>query len=208
MILCISRLIIREGRWNTEYRHIANASTLAAIKMMQLNSFRNELEAKNDLEWFDVMCDILTKVNQPTTNQLTDIIGFDKPNPKGEVRGSRFLVPYDRRFTWACINPSLIEEATDKPIEYLAFGGELFALKMADITKRFQVYRTQSNIYDGGTQIFFYPVPNEYEFTALDFWIREESEEIDNINELIFHSVTFKFGDKLFLARDGYYMKR
>jgi hypothetical protein len=175
--------------------------------MKQPTTLRNELETKNDLEWFDAMCDFLTKDNHPTTNQLTDLIGYDKPNPKGEVRGSRFLIPYDKRFTWACINPNLIEVA-DSPIEYLAFGGELFTLRMLDITKRFPVYRTQRNIYDGGTQIFFYPIPSTYEFTALDFWIRQEPEEIDNVNELIFHSVTFKFGDKLLLARDGYYMKR
>ena len=175
--------------------------------MKQPTALRNELETKNDLEWFDAMCDLLTKDNHPTTNQLSDLIGYDKPNPKDEVRGSKFLTPYDKRFTWACINPNLIGDE-GSPIEYLAFGGELFALRMLDITKRFSIYRTQRNIYDGGTQIFFYPIPNTYEFTALDFWIRQEPEEIDNVNELIFHSVTFKFGDKLLLARDGYYMKR
>lgn len=79
---------------------------------------------------------------------------------------------------------------------------------MSDILKRFPVYRTQRNIYDGGTQIFFYPVSTEYEFSALDFWVRNEPEEIKDVNELTFHSVTFKFGDQLHLARDGYYMKR
>jgi hypothetical protein len=104
---------------------------------MQPISLRNELETKNDLEWFDTICDILKKDNRPTTNQLTDLIGYDKPNPNREVRGSRFLIPYDKRFTWACINPNLIKDATDSQIEYVAFGGELFALKMLDITKRF-----------------------------------------------------------------------
>jgi hypothetical protein len=176
--------------------------------MIHPKSLRNELEAKNDLEWFDAMCDILKKVKYPTTNQLVELIGVDKPNPNNEVRGSRFLIPFDERFKWACINPNLIEFETDKPIEYLAFGGESFSLKMVDIAVRFPVYRIQRNIYDGGTQIFFHPIPSDYEFTAIDFWIRKEPEEIENINELIFHSVTFKFGEKLFLARDGYYMKR
>ena len=169
---------------------------------------RSELEAKNDLEWFDAMCEILKHAKQPATNQIVDLIGVDKPNPQDEVRGSRFLIPFDKRFKWASINPNLTESEIDRPIEYLALGGEPFTLRMIDIAKRFSVYRIQGNVYDGGTQIFFYPIPSVYEFTAVDFWTRKEPEEIENINELIFHSVTFKCGHKLLLARDGYYMKR
>jgi hypothetical protein len=176
--------------------------------MTQPTNLRNDLETKDNLEWFDAITDILKKDKHPTTYQIMQFVGTDKPNPANEVRGSRFLIPYDKRFKWACINPDVKNNEIDKPLDNLSFGGEMFSLKMTDIIKRFPVYRTQRNIYDGGTQIFFYPVPSEYEFSALDFWIRQEPEEIENINELIFHSVTFKFGDQLLLGRDGYHMKR
>jgi hypothetical protein len=163
---------------------------------------------KNDMEWFDWMCDILKKINHPTVRQLTELIGADRPNPGNEIRGSKFLVPFDKRFTWACINPDLSGIAQDRPVDFLAFGGENFNLKMVDIVNRFPNYRVQRNIYDGGSQIFFYPIGDGYEFSALDFWIKSEPEEIKNINGLMFHGVAFNFGDNLSLFRDGYHMKR
>ena len=169
---------------------------------------KNDLETKNDLEWFDAMCALLKKEEKPSTNQLSEILGVEKPNPTGEIRGSKFIEPFDKRFKWICINPDLSNNEADKPIEYLALGGEDFALKNSDIIKRFPNYKTQINTYDGGTQFFFYPIPEIYEFTALDFWTRKESHELGNTSDLTFNSVTFMFGDRLTKGRTGYAVKR
>lgn len=176
--------------------------------MLQSETLRNNLESKSDLEWFDAICELLKRRNHPKTHQLTELIGRKKPNPSNEIRGSKFLIPYDKRFAFACINPNLFSNDTDKPIEFFAAGGKDFSLKMSDLLLRFPEYRTQRNTYDGGTQIFFYPVPSEYEFSALSFDIDKEPEEIGKIVSLVFHSVTFKFGDHLLLGRDGYHMRR
>jgi hypothetical protein len=176
--------------------------------MLQSAILRNDLENKSDLEWFDAICDFLKRDKHPTTHQLTQLIGSEKPNPNKEIRGSKFLIPYDKRFVFACINPNISQNDTDKPIEYFATGGKDFSLNMSDLLLRFPKFRTQRNTYDGGTQIFFYPVPDKYEFSALSFEIDKEPEEIENMATLMYHSVTFKFGDKLLLGRDGYHMRR
>jgi hypothetical protein len=172
------------------------------------NDWHKGLELKNDLEWFDSFCEVLKKERKIKTKELAQLIGSEKPNPNNEIRGSRFLIPFDKRFKSASINPILSENEGDRPLDYLSFYGEKFQLKMSDIIKRFADYRVQINIYDDGSQIFFYPVPKEYEFSAIAFKIEEEPDAIKNIDDLIFNSVSFHFGDKLSLQRDGYCMQR
>ena len=176
--------------------------------MTQSESLRLELETKDDLTWFDILCDILRRSKFPSTHQLEELIGVEKPNPNNEIRGSKFLVPFDKRFIWACINPALTNSQTDRPIDYFAIGGKDFHLKMSDIIDRFPHYRTKRNIYDGGSQIFFYPVADEFEFSGLSFDRPEEPEDITDIKSLVLQSVTFKFGDKLIEGRDGYSLRR
>lgn len=176
--------------------------------MIDFYKYRHDLESKNDLEWFDSICEFLKASNNPTTRQLEQIIGNEKPNPNNQIRGSKFLIPFDKRFVWACINPSLTANEKDLPIEYFAIGGKDFELSMSDLLKRFPVYRKKINIYDGGTQIFFHPISELFDFGAISFDIREEPEEIEDVTALVFHSVTFKFGDKLIEGRDGYGLMR
>lgn len=168
----------------------------------------SDLESLNDIDWFDTMCKILAKDKCPTTNQLTQVIGIEDSRFSKENRGSKFLVPFDKRFKTACINPDLSEDDTDKPLDYLSFGGVDFNLKMADIIQRFPDYKTQRNIYDGGTQIFFYPLVKIFEFSALSFSVEKEPEDIDDVNSLIFHHVTFQFGESVIVGCDGYHVKR
>jgi hypothetical protein len=176
--------------------------------MLPTDNLKKDLESKSDLDWFDAICAILKKENLLTVNQVIAFIGTDKPNPNNEVRGSRALVPFDKRFTWASINPILSSQDSDKPIEYLSFGGSEFKLKLSDIIHRFVNYKIQRNTYDGGTQIFFYPIADGYEFSGIEFWINKEPEAITDINNLLLNSVTFNFGNTLFLGRDGYHLKR
>lgn len=176
--------------------------------MASSTSLRIELASKDNLAWFDTLCDILRKRKAPSVHQLERLIGIEKSNPNNEIRGSKFLVPFDKRFTWACINPALTSSQGDRPIDYFAIGGKNFQLKMSDIIDRFPLYRTNRNIYDGGTQILFYPIADEFEFSGISFDRPEEPEDIAAIKSLVFHNVTFWFGNKLIQGQDGYSLRR
>ena len=78
---------------------------------------------------------------------------------------------------------------------------------MPHIVARFTNYKIQSNFYDSGTQIFFYPIASEYEFSGIEFWTDKEL-ETTAINNVVFNSVISNFGNTLFLLRDGYHLKR
>ena len=168
----------------------------------------SDLEKLSDLEWFDKMCNILEKNNCPTTHELTQAIGVEDSRFSKENRGSKFLVPFDKRFKIACINPDITKNDVDRPVDYLSFGGTDFNLKMTDLLQRFPNYRTQSNFYDRGTQIFFYPLQKQFEFAALSFSIDTELENIEDINLITFNHVTFLFGDNVVVGRDGYHLRR
>ena len=176
--------------------------------MKNVFEIKNNLKSLTDLEWFDSFCELLKKTTKPTTLDITEILGAERPNPKNEIRGSKFLDPFDDRFESVAINPILKDCDPDKSIDYIGFHGNLFKLKLIDLIRRFNKYRTQTNTYDGGTQIFFYPVPDDFEFTAIDCWTNLESEEITNINEIEVNNVSFLFGNKLSRGRDGYSLKR
>ncbi len=169
---------------------------------------KSDLESLNDLDWFDKMCSILAKSICPTTHELTQAIGTEDSRFSSENRGSKFLIPFDKRFKTACINPDIAHNDVDRPIDYLSFGGTDFNLKMVDILQRFPNYKKQTNIYDGGIQIFFYPTPRQFEFAALSIHVDRELEEIGDINSFNFHNVAFHFGDKVVLGRDGYHVHR
>jgi hypothetical protein len=176
--------------------------------MTDSSHIRQKLISQTDLNWFNSICDILKKEASPTTHRIEAIIGTEKPNPGNEIRGSKFLDTYDKRFRGAFINPNLTSDQPDQPLDYLGFWGETFRIKIGDIEERFKNYKTITNTYDGGTQIFFYPVSNEYEFTAIDCWTDKEYNEIINLLDLEVNGVTFKFGDHLVQGRDGYSMRR
>ena len=150
------------------------------------------------------MCELLTKEKKPSTHSLIELIGLEAQIPK-EKRGSRFLQPFDKRFKLASINPDSDE---DLPIDFLSFGGQAFQLRIFDISERFPTYQFQRNIYDGGTQIFFYPVPERFEFTGISCYTRRELEDIQSSDDLIVNEVSFLFGDNVVLGRDGFHLKR
>ena len=168
----------------------------------------SDLESLSDLGWFDKMCSILQKNICPATQELAQAIGTEDSRFSKENRGSKFLIPFDKRFKTACINPDITNSEVDRPIDYLSFGGIDFTLKMVDVLQRFPDYKIQSNIYDGGEQIFFYPVPKQFEFTALSFNIDGALGSDGDIVLSNFHHVVFHFGDNLVLGRDGYHMRR
>jgi len=163
------------------------------------------LKAQNDLGWFDSICEIL-KRGSPTTKKLIEILGEEKPNPDNNVRGSKFIIPFDKRFDSIYINPNISLSDNDKPLDFLSFYGEKFALKSTDVIKKFPDYRVQINTYDGGSQVFFYPIPIHFEFTALSFDIDDGNDEL--VPQLYFHNARFHFGNTLVQGREGYSMRR
>ncbi len=176
--------------------------------MIDISLIRQKLISQTDLNWFESICDMLKKEASPTTRQLEAIVGTEKPNSMNVIRGSKFLDTYDKRFSGACINPNLKGDEPDQPLDYLGFWGDTFRIKISAIQERFKNYKTVTNTYDGGTQIFFYPVSSEFEFTAIDCWTDKEENEITNLLDLEVNGLTFKFGDNLVQGRDGYSMRR
>jgi hypothetical protein len=162
----------------------------------------------NNIEWFSSFCDLLLKEKSPTTNGLIAVLGIENKSIKKENRGSKFLIPFDTKLNWIAINPDLSENEPNRPIESLGFGSSHLDLKFNDLLKLFPDYKVTSNVYDGGTQFFFYPVPEYFEFSAISSWIDEEKEEINDYNSLTFNRISFHFGENLFQARDGFHLRR
>ena len=169
---------------------------------------KTHLRSLNNLDWFDAVCELLKKKNQPNTRQLESLIGEENRDINRDVRGSKFLIPYDSRFRMACVNPDLLPAEADAPLEYFSIGGEDFRIEMPEVIQRFGQYRITANIYDGGSQVLFYPVPDEFAFAAIACNIFSKGpEEIGDISALYFQQVNFLFGDQLVKLRDGYHMR-
>jgi hypothetical protein len=177
-------------------------------KFNDIHTLKQKLEGLSDLEWFDAMCRLLKKENKPTVEQLLEIIGTEIPNPDNEIRGSKFLNTFDPRFKRAIINHPIPEAGGRTLINHFGLYGGSFSLKISDITQRFPEYRMKINTYDGGTQIFFYPVSLAFEFSAIDCWTSLDESDIKDPLEVIVNSVDFRFGEEISESRVGYSMKR
>jgi hypothetical protein len=174
--------------------------------MIDIPAIQKKLLSSSNLDWFDNVCDLLKKENYLTVSVLEKIIGDEDKRYTIENRGSKFLTPFDKRFKTFAINPDINTTEIDAKIEYFSIGGTDFNLMIKDIRKRFDKFMIESNIYDGGTQLFFYPIPEYYEFSAISFYIREEKESIKNVEDLVVHSVSFHFLRNPVKLRDGYSM--
>ena len=164
-----------------------------------------ELAEKQGIGWFDAVCAVLKRENRPTVHTTWEVFGKpDLPTPRHR-RFYQRLIPFDRRFDEVGLLPDIDETAPNAPLDSLFFVGE-FSLKVGDIARRFPRFKKQFNGYDGGTQIFFHPIPREYEFTAVDVWT--EREDVWWARSVVVTSVTFGFGDLRYELRDGFHMKR
>jgi len=136
-----------------------------------------ELAEKQGIGWFDAVCAVLKRENRPTVHTTWEVFGKPElPTPRHR-RFYQRLIPFDRRFDEVGVLPDIDETAPDAPLGY-----------------------------DGGTQIFFHPIPREYEFTAVDVWT--EREDVWWARSVVVTSVTFGFGDLRYELRDGFHMKR
>jgi hypothetical protein len=158
------------------------------------------------LDWLNTFCHLLTRDRRPTLGYACSLLGTPKQEPPRERRGSLFLEPFDRRFSYISINPDAPAEIADLPLEHIGLTGPSFSLRLADVLHHFPQHRLKLNTYDGGYQIFFHPVPKEYEFTALS--ASTDVEDIADPRELVVNNVRFHFGEHLAEYRDGFAMRR
>ena len=173
--------------------------------MVNIVEIQKQLLTKSDLGWFDCFCDILKKENKPTVSFLIQVIGNENPDIKKENRGSKFLIPFDERFNTAAINPDL-DSAKNAEVEYFSIRGHDFKISIKELKTRFNLFSVESNIYDGGTQLFFYPIPEAYAFRGISCYLIEEKRDIKEVDDLVVSSVSFHFGNHLIKLRNGYSM--
>jgi len=153
------------------------------------------------------MCNTLTVENHTSVEAMMNLIGNEDFSTPKDRRVSKFLKPHDTRFSYASISPDVPLEQANCPISYFGIGGKAFVISFEEIRLLFPVYRIQCNTYDGGSQIFFYPVSKKYSFKALSFQKEEEPEDLPPENELFANNLQFQFGSHLTLGRDGWFMK-
>jgi hypothetical protein len=163
--------------------------------------------SRNFIDWLDEMCNLLEKTNNPTTRKLERIIGAIDQTVSRDRRGSKFLIPYDNQFSFASINPDLKDDEEDRSLEHFAITSKDSILLMSDLTKRFPEFRVTRNVYDGGSQILFYPIDPKFEFRGLAFLNEKEPEQIE-VSNLYSRSIAFLFGETLYQFRDGYHLRR
>lgn len=163
--------------------------------MESIIELKKELEEKSNIDWFDHVCNLLKKEANPTVFKMMKIFGNEKPNPNNEIRGSKFLVPYDNRFGIGFIGPDLQEGDNDRALSYLGFTGHSFQVCFKDIAKRFGYGAPISDIYGGGTYYVFNWIPDFYVFNSICFWTKLEISEINDKYDLIFDNITFTFKD-------------
>ena len=127
-------------------------------------------------------------------------------DPPRHHRGSLFLKPFDSRLSNVAINPDTQDTNGHLSLDFVSFRGPSFSLRVSYMLKRFPEYRLKLNLYDGGYQIFHYPVADRFEFSAVSFNTRDE--EIPDLEKLTVDNVSFHFGDILVEGRDRFMMKR
>lgn len=149
---------------------------------------------------------LVTRDRRPTFGHACGLLGILKQDPSRERRGSLFLEPFDRRFSYISLNPDIDDRDSDLPLEHIGLTGPPFSLGLRDVFHRFPRHKLKLNTYDGGYQIFFHPVPRRYEFTTLG--ASTDLVDIADPRDLIVNNVTFYFGDALAEYRDGFAMRR
>src|SRR6185437_14460085 len=169
--------------------------------MTELRLILKEFESMSDIDWFHAFCNFFREGCYLDTKSfmlnLGKIIPFES-----RFHGSQFIEPFDK----ISINPILSLSDDNQKIFSLRFYGKKFSLPVVEIMKAFKEFMIQYNTYDGGTQLFFHPIPKEYNFTAIDVWTPEESIKNSDVRKLKVDNIVFLFASKLQLFRDGYSM--
>ncbi|MBB3125303.1 hypothetical protein FHS04_002847 [Mesoflavibacter sabulilitoris] len=157
-------------------------------------------------EWLYLITEFLSNGNSKSTRAISDFLGSENKKYKKNERGSKFLIPKNTNLNYIAVNPDLEETETDKPVTYLAFSGEKLNLKLNYLTELFPNVELIENTYDGGIQLFFNPVDNRFDFTAVACQIFTDYKSLDELTDLSINGISFMFKPNKIKTRAGYIM--
>ncbi|GAK95241.1 hypothetical protein JCM19298_1570 [Nonlabens ulvanivorans] len=144
-------------------------------------------------EWLDSISELLSNGNTQSTRTISNLFGIENPKYKRAQRTSKFLIPRNKNLNYIAINPDLEDNETDKPISYIAFSGKNLNLKLEYLTDLFPNVELRDNTYDGGIQLFFYPVDNKFDFTTVSCLIFTDHKKLDDLTDLNINGISFMF---------------
>jgi hypothetical protein len=157
-------------------------------------------------EWLNLITEFLSNGNTQSTKVISESLGSENKKYKRNERGSKFLIPKNTNLNYVSINPDLKDTETDKPLTYLAFSGEKLNLKLEYLTELFPNVELVENTYDGGIQLFFNPVDNQFDFTAVTCQIFTDYKTLDELADLNINGISFMFQPNKLKTRAGYTM--
>ena len=157
-------------------------------------------------EWLISISELLSNGNSQSTKTISDLFGNENPKYKRAERTSKFLIPKNENLNYIAINPDLENNEPDKPITYIAFSGKNLNLKLEYLTELFPNVELIENTYDGGIQLFFNPVDNRFDFTAVSCQIFTEYKKLDELTDLEINGISFLFQPNKIKTRAGYTM--
>lgn len=157
-------------------------------------------------EWLDLVSNILSNRNSKSTKTISDLFGEENPKYKRTNRGSKILIPKNNNLSYIAINPDLEEYEADKPVSFLAFSGEKLNLILKNLIEFFPNVELIENTYDGGIQLFFNPVDNRFDFTAVSCQIFTDYKTLDELYDININSISFLFLPNKLKTRAGYTM--
>lgn len=170
-----------------------------------MNKVEN-LNKTTSKEWLNLITEFLSNGNCQSTKAISELLGSKNKKYKRNERGSKFLIPKNTNLNYVAINPDLDDTEKDKPITFLAFSGEKLNLKLNYLTELFPNVELVENTYDGGIQLFFNPVNNRFDFTAVACQIFTDYKTLDELTDLNINGITFMFKPNKLKTRVGYTM--
>ncbi|KJD31471.1 hypothetical protein PW52_16680 [Tamlana sedimentorum] len=157
-------------------------------------------------EWLNLITEFLSNGNSQSTKAISKSLGSENKKYNRNERGSKFLIPKNKNLNYVAINPDLEDTEIDKPVTFLAFNGEKLSLKLNYLTELFPNVELVENTYDGGIQLFFNPVDNRYDFTAVACQIFTDYKTLDELTDLNINGISFMFQPNKLKTRAGYTM--
>ena len=157
-------------------------------------------------EWLILITEFLSNRNSKSTKTISELLGSENKKYKRNERGSKFLIPKNTNLNYVAINPDLENTETDKPVTFLAFSGEKLNLKLNYLTELFPNVELVENTYDGGIQLFFNPVDNRFDFTAVACEIFTDYKTLDELTDVNINGISFMFKPNKLKTRAGYTM--
>ena len=165
-----------------------------------------EINKESSRKWLESICALLKDKNSNSTKSISDLFGFENKTIERDKRGSKFLIPFNKNLKYIAVNPDLTEFEEDKPLTYLSFSGENLKLNIKDLIEYFPNIEIVQNDYDGGIQLFFNPVNDQYDFKAVSCELLVNCRTIAELKDLEINHIAFLFNAQKIKTRAGYTM--